>query len=82
MCASAQDSVLSHQSPGPLTFHRRTDCHAFDVRSSKGGGTEAIAKIESPNANVRLETLERVAAALALDVDLNPIPRQPEQGAA
>ena len=35
-----------------------------------------------PNANVRLETLERVAAALALDVDLNPIPRQPEQGAA
>jgi hypothetical protein len=43
---------------------------------------QAIAKIESPDANVRLETLERVAAALALDVDLNLIPRQPKQGAA
>ena len=82
MCASAQDSVLSHQCPDPSDSERRPLRYGFGVRSSRGGGTEAIAKIESPDANVRLETLERVAAALALDVDLNPIPRPPEQGAA
>ena len=42
-----------------------------------GVSQQAIAKIESPDANVRLETLERVAAALGLEVDLNLIPRQP-----
>jgi len=47
-----------------------------------GVSQQAIAKIESPDANVRLETLERVAAALGLEVDLNLIPRQPTQGVA
>ena len=47
-----------------------------------GVSQQAIAKIESPDANVRLETLERVAAALGLDVDLNLIPQQGKQGAA
>ena len=47
-----------------------------------GVSQQAIAKIESPDANARLETLERVAAALGLDVDLNLIPRQGKQGAA
>jgi len=52
------------------------------LAATVGVSQQAIAKIESPDANVRLETLERVAAALALDVDLNLIPRQPKQGAA
>ena len=47
-----------------------------------GVSQQAIAKIEAPDANVRLETLERVAAALGLEVDLNLIPRQAKQGAA
>lgn len=47
-----------------------------------GVSQQAIAKIESPDANVRLDTLERVAAALGLEVDLNLIPRQAKQGAA
>lgn len=47
-----------------------------------GVSQQAIAKIESPDANVRLETLERVAAALGLEVDLNLIPKQEAQGAA
>jgi DNA-binding XRE family transcriptional regulator/predicted RNase H-like HicB family nuclease len=52
------------------------------LAATVGVSQQAIAKIESPDANVRLQTLERVAAALALDVDLNLIPRQPKQGAA
>src|SRR4051794_11066281 len=52
------------------------------LAAAVGVSQQAVAKIESPDANVRLETLERVAAALALDVDLNLIPRQPTQGAA
>lgn len=52
------------------------------LANAVGVSQQAIAKIESPDANVRLETLERVAAALGLDVDLNLIPRQPNEGAA
>ena len=52
------------------------------LASTVGVSQQAIAKIESPDANVRLQTLERVAAALELDVDLNLIPRQTTQGAA
>ena len=52
------------------------------LANAVGVSQQAIAKIESPDANVRLETLERVAAALGLEVDLNLIPRQPKQGAA
>jgi DNA-binding XRE family transcriptional regulator/predicted RNase H-like HicB family nuclease len=52
------------------------------LAATVGVSQQAIAKIESPDANVRLETLERVAGALALDVDLNLIPRQPKRGAA
>ena len=42
----------------------------------------ALVQIESPDANVRLETLERVAAALGLQVDLNLIPMPAKKGAA
>ena len=47
-----------------------------------GVSQQAIAKIESPDANVRLETLERVAAALGLQVDLNLIPIPTRHSAA
>lgn len=47
-----------------------------------GVSQQAIAKIESPDANVRLETLQRVAAALGLEVDLNLIPAPAKMGAA
>jgi DNA-binding XRE family transcriptional regulator/predicted RNase H-like HicB family nuclease len=52
------------------------------LASAVGVSQQAIAKIESPDANVRLETLERVAAALGLEVDLNLVPRAAERGAA
>ena len=47
-----------------------------------GVSQQAIAKIESPDANVRFDTLERVAAALGLQVDLNLIPIPRKKGAA
>jgi DNA-binding XRE family transcriptional regulator/predicted RNase H-like HicB family nuclease len=53
-----------------------------ELADAIGVSQQAIAKIESPDANVRLETLERVAAALGLDVDLNLVPRQADMGAA
>ena len=52
------------------------------LANTVGVSQQAIAKIESPDANVRLETLERVAAALGLDVDLNLVPKQADAGAA
>jgi DNA-binding XRE family transcriptional regulator/predicted RNase H-like HicB family nuclease len=52
------------------------------LANAVGVSQQAIAKIESPDANVRLETLERVAAALGSEVDLNLIPRQATRGAA
>ena len=52
------------------------------LANAVGVSQQAIAKIESPDANVRLETLERVAAALGLEVDLNLIPRHAKQGVA
>ena len=52
------------------------------LANAVGVSQQAIAKIESPDANVRLQTLERVAAALGLEVDLNLIPRRAKQGVA
>lgn len=46
------------------------------LANAVGVSQQAIAKIESPDANVRLETLERVAGALGLEVDLNLVPKQ------
>ena len=64
--------------------HRREEFGVSQqqLASAVGVSQQAIAKIESPDANVRLETLERVAAALALQVDLNLIPVPVKQGAA
>ena len=39
-----------------------------------GVSQQAIARIESPDANVSMDTLERVAAALGRRVDLNLVP--------
>jgi DNA-binding XRE family transcriptional regulator len=47
-----------------------------------GVSQQAIAKIESPDANVRLETLERVASALGLEVDVNLIPKHEKRDVA
>ena len=52
------------------------------LANAVGVSQQAIAKIESPDANVRLETLERVAAALGLEVDLNLVPKRADMGAA
>jgi transcriptional regulator with XRE-family HTH domain len=52
------------------------------LAAAVGVSQQAIAKIESPDANVRLETLQRVAAALGLQVDLNLIPVPANMGAA
>jgi DNA-binding XRE family transcriptional regulator/predicted RNase H-like HicB family nuclease len=52
------------------------------LANAVGVTQQAIAKIESPDANVRMETLERVADALGLQVDLNLIPAPARKGAA
>ena len=59
-----------------LIRNRREEFGVSQQQLAKSVGVtqQAIAKIESPDANVRLETLERVAAALGLQVDLNLIP--------
>ena len=64
--------------------HRREEfgISQHQLANAVGVSQQAIAKIESPDANVRLETLERVAAALGLQVDLNLIPVPAKKGAA
>ena len=41
-----------------------------------GVSRQAVSQLESPDANLRLSTLEKVAAVLELDVDLTLRPRQ------
>jgi DNA-binding XRE family transcriptional regulator/predicted RNase H-like HicB family nuclease len=85
-----QGDRLMKVTVGPLLSARiqiRNRREAFGVSQQQlanvvGVSQQAIAKIESPDANVRLETLERVAAALGLEVDLYLVPRQAEQDVA
>ena len=91
----AHDSMRDHEQLVMVTVgallsarvqirHRREEfgISQQQLANTVGVSQQAIAKIESPDANVRLETLERVAAALGLEVDLNLIPTQLDAGAA
>src|SRR5688572_23771294 len=71
---SARVQIRSRREEFGLSQHQ--------LAETVGVSQQAIAKIESPDANVRLETLERVAGALGLQVDLNLIPIPTKHAAA
>jgi hypothetical protein len=64
-----------------IVHHGRCSDNAGSLAARETGSPAAAERdrpksIESPDANVRLETFERVAGTLGLEVDLNLVPKQ------